>query len=438
MGFVELDLYWDQMANRSRRIGRTMVTDRGKDWLDQAIEALDAPGPLSEALDHTTGPLSEAVLQRVSILEKNVKELKQVDHTTIIVESIRSQRKHDGQDEDLTAGLNQGKDKKRPRKDTQPSKKSSASKEVSKGNTSPKTSKSGKLVTVEEPDKEHVHDMSLDVEENIVNKMVYNLLKGTCQSSIELEYNMEECYKALSDQLDWTNPKGDRCPFNLSKPLPLKGRPGHLTVTSEYFFNNDLEYLKSTKTERNYTMSITKTKAGRYESQLNRFLQHDVYSTLKILRLVSVKVNKLHGYGYLEEIVHKLFHLDGDVIVDLAMALRIFTRSLIIKKRVKDVQLGVESYQKKLNITRTRKDFPTISAKEPYTPSVDLQGVVYEDLRNQKRLMRADELYKFSNETLSLFVTLFTTGYSTFDLDTTETCQEESCLPQIRDAQALW
>ncbi|GJT20870.1 hypothetical protein Tco_0890807 [Tanacetum coccineum] len=31
---------------------------------------------------------------------------------------------------------------------------------------------------------------------------VYNLLKGTCQSSIELEYNMEECYKALSDQLN--------------------------------------------------------------------------------------------------------------------------------------------------------------------------------------------------------------------------------------------
>ncbi|GJT55513.1 hypothetical protein Tco_0990567 [Tanacetum coccineum] len=47
---------------------------------------------------------------------------------------------------------------------------------------------------------------------------VYKLLKGTCQSIIELEYNMEECYKALSDQLDWTNPEGDRCPYDLSKP----------------------------------------------------------------------------------------------------------------------------------------------------------------------------------------------------------------------------
>ncbi|GKA22227.1 putative reverse transcriptase domain-containing protein [Tanacetum coccineum] len=31
---------------------------------------------------------------------------------------------------------------------------------------------------------------------------VYNLLKGTHKSYVELEYNIEECYRALSDQLD--------------------------------------------------------------------------------------------------------------------------------------------------------------------------------------------------------------------------------------------
>ncbi|GJR44724.1 hypothetical protein Tco_1312827 [Tanacetum coccineum] len=38
---------------------------------------------------------------------------------------------------------------------------------------------------------------------------VYNLLKGTCISCVELEYNMEEFYKALTDQLDSKNPKGN-------------------------------------------------------------------------------------------------------------------------------------------------------------------------------------------------------------------------------------
>nr|GEZ34281.1 hypothetical protein [Tanacetum cinerariifolium] len=69
---------------------------------------------------------------------------------------------------------------------------------------------------------------------------------------------------------------------------------------------------------------------------------------------------------------------------------------------VEDVQLGVESYQKKLNLTKPQEDFPNISTKEPYTPSFDPPRVVYEDSRNRKRLMRADELYKFSDETLML------------------------------------
>ncbi|GJQ89059.1 hypothetical protein Tco_0000198 [Tanacetum coccineum] len=352
-------------------------------------------------------------------------------------QSTQENRKHDDQDKDHTAGSDQGMEKKMPRKDTQPLNKSSKTKESSKdklclkhlsltgnddedpnGEATPKTNNASKnnwfkqpprpptsdlewnkcQVIDDQPEQTWFNDLVSAVKDSLTfdeltatpidfskfekNRLkldkitkaelvgpVYNLLKGTCQSSIELEYNMEECYKALFDQLDWTNPEGDRCPFDLSKSLPLKAHPGHLTIASEYFFNNDLEYLKSTNTERKYTTSIAKTK----------FSKHDIYSPLKILSVVSVKVNKLQGYGYLEEIVdmlllviqHKLFHLDGDVIVDLAVALRMFTRSLIIKKRVKDVQLGVESYLNKLNITKPQKDFPTISAKEPYTPSFD-------------------------------------------------------------------
>nr|GEV21925.1 hypothetical protein [Tanacetum cinerariifolium] len=56
-----------------------------------------------------------------------------------------------------------------------------------------------------------------------------------------------------------------------------------------------------------------------------------------------------HGYGYLEEIVNWLTNLSGDDVADFAIALRMFTRSLVIQKRVKDLQFGVESYQKQIN-----------------------------------------------------------------------------------------
>nr|GEY03263.1 hypothetical protein [Tanacetum cinerariifolium] len=68
---------------------------------------------------------------------------------------------------------------------------------------------------------------------------------------------------------------------------------------------------------------------------------------------------------------HKLFHLDGNVIVDFIMALCMFTRSLILKRRVEDLQLGVESYQKKLNITKPQKTFPNIEFNKPYTLSYE-------------------------------------------------------------------
>ncbi|GKF68998.1 hypothetical protein Tco_0198677 [Tanacetum coccineum] len=86
---------------------------------------------------------------------------------------------------------------------------------------------------------------------------------------------------------------------------------------------------------------------------------------------------------------HKLFNLEGSDTVDLAVALRMFTRSLVIKRRVKDVQLGVESYQKKLNLMKHQHDFPRMYTKELYTPSFDPPGAVYEDLNRQKRVIRA-------------------------------------------------
>ncbi|GKD92251.1 hypothetical protein Tco_1372088 [Tanacetum coccineum] len=141
----------------------------------------------------------------------------------------------------------------------------------------------------------------------------------------------------------------------------------------------------------------------------------NVYSTQKILSVKSVSVKKLHGYGHLEEIVvkradrqlykfkegdfvdlhlndikdmlllavqHKLLHLDGSDIINLIVALRMFTRSLIIKSYVEDLQLGVESYQKKLNITEPQNTFPEIEFKELYTPSHKPLGTVRDELHH--------------------------------------------------------
>ncbi|GJY86037.1 hypothetical protein Tco_0500063 [Tanacetum coccineum] len=93
----------------------------------------------------------------------------------------------------------------------------------------------------------------------------------------------------------------------------------------------------------------------------------------------------------------KLSNLVRDVIFDLGVALRMFTRRIVILKRVDDLQLGVESYQKKLNITTPETFRSDISNRIPYTAYNIPQGIIYEEKYKRNRLIRMDELYKFSD-----------------------------------------
>nr|GFB77835.1 hypothetical protein [Tanacetum cinerariifolium] len=49
------------------------------------------------------------------------------------------------------------------------------------------------------------------------------------------------------------------------------------------------------------------------------------------------------------------------------VSLRMFTRSIVIQRRVEDLQLGVESYQKRLNLTKPDTYRSDLKRKEAYT-----------------------------------------------------------------------
>ncbi|GKC83400.1 retrovirus-related pol polyprotein from transposon TNT 1-94 [Tanacetum coccineum] len=247
---------------------------------------------------------------------------------------------------------------------------------------------------------------------------MFRLLKGTRSNYAELEYDFKECYKTLSEKLDWENPKGGDYPIDLTKPLPLVMNGNRQMVPVDYFFNNDLK--EQRKTFYGYARGLQS--------------RHDVYSTKRILAVTQVKVMRKHGNGYLEEIVvrradndlyrfkegdfprlcindiedmlllviqNQLTNLSGDDVYDFTIALRMFTRSLVIQKRVEDLQLGVESYQKKINVTKPQTTKSGIRKRDPYTPYQDPQGFIYVDNNGRNRLMRSDELYKFSDRTLT-------------------------------------
>ncbi|GJY37149.1 hypothetical protein Tco_0422527 [Tanacetum coccineum] len=129
----------------------------------------------------------------------------------------------------------------------------------------------------------------------------FRLLKGTRSNYVELEYDFEECYKALLEKLDWENPEGGDYPFDLSKPLPLitRGRRIEdmvLNIWSPVKVGYDLHALWGISHWREQHKTFYAYARGKQS-------KGDVYSTKCIMAVAHVKVMRKHGYGYLEEII---------------------------------------------------------------------------------------------------------------------------------------
>ncbi|GJW77858.1 hypothetical protein Tco_0139540 [Tanacetum coccineum] len=165
----------------------------------------------------------------------------------------------------------------------------------------------------------------------------------------------------------------------------------------------------------------------------NRELAHDVYSKRRIINVTKLQIVKWHGYKHLDWITvcrddnklytfkegdfkqlrlqdiedmlillvqSKLTNLNVEDRLAFGVSLRIFTRSIIIQRRVEDLQLGIESYQNKLNITKPDTYRSDLKQKDAYTAYSYPRGFIYQNKDKKNILMRIDELYKFSDGTL--------------------------------------
>nr|GEV92526.1 hypothetical protein [Tanacetum cinerariifolium] len=148
----------------------------------------------------------------------------------------------------------------------------------------------------------------------------FNLLKGTCKSITELEYHLEECSKATTEQLDWHNP----------------------------------------------------------ENKL-------------IITVTRLTIMKKYDYGHLEEIE---VHLDDQQLYTFKEDVLSFKYGWKIFNYVSKVTKEAQSHQ--LNTFSSN-----LKNKTTYTSHSDPHGIIYVDQFKRKRLMRTDELHKFSDGTLN-------------------------------------
>nr|GEY56575.1 hypothetical protein [Tanacetum cinerariifolium] len=218
------------------------------------------------------------------------------------------------------------------------------------------------------------------------------------------------------DQLDWVNPEGQQYPHNLLQPLPLiLDNRGRHVIPFEHFINNDLEYLRGGTSSRKYTTSVTKTKAADYGNikwikdlfygfTVNRESTLDVYSKRRIIAVTDLKIIKWHNYEHLDWITvcrddDKLYKFKEGGFKRLR--LQDIEDMLLLLRRVEDLQLGVESYQKRLNLTKPNTYRSDLKRREAYTAYSNPRGFIYQNKDKKNGLMRIDELYKFNDGTLN-------------------------------------
>nr|GEU54017.1 hypothetical protein [Tanacetum cinerariifolium] len=76
-------------------------------------------------------------------------------------------------------------------------------------------------------------------------------------------------------------------------------------------------------------------------------------------------------------------------------------KKIVIKKWVEDLQLDIESYQMKLNLTELNWDASDFLYKEDYTIMSKPRAIIYRDRNDQKKIIKENEVHKFSNGTLT-------------------------------------
>ncbi|GJS93338.1 hypothetical protein Tco_0800306 [Tanacetum coccineum] len=172
----------------------------------------------------------------------------------------------------------------------------------------------------------------------------YEVGKAFYPDVVHLQFQMEECHKMLTDQVNWANLKGDQVRMNVNQPLPL-GRP---LAYSRYGYD--------------YLSEIVLRRADHQEHTIAEKDFKNLYpSDFEDLNLLLLQ-------GHLN-------HLSGS------------------DKRM--------LYQNQLNLTKPGWDATGYEFNHDYTIIESPRAVVFPVNNNERKIMRFNEIYKFSVGTLT-------------------------------------
>ncbi|GJR41972.1 reverse transcriptase domain-containing protein [Tanacetum coccineum] len=205
------------------------------------------------------------------------------------------------------------------------------------------------------------------------------MLKSCYKNNDELEYHVDQLKEAMTEEIEWSD--GDN---GLTKLRSFEKHMFKSAKPDNRFYNRDYYYLKW---GYGFLTSIKVKRTNNKEYEIS-------YADLSRLSLNDIEDM------YLLKIQGKVHHLKLEYEVDFINALLVYIRRVVIKNRIEDTQLGVESYQRTLNLTKPKFYISGIDHKIPYTMIGTEKGVIYLNKYDVKSLILREEVHKFCDGTL--------------------------------------
>nr|GEW19378.1 hypothetical protein [Tanacetum cinerariifolium] len=208
-------------------------------------------------------------------------------------------------------------------------------------------------------------------------------LSNQFRNAEEYAYHLEQSTNFIENQIVWESRQQD-IPRIIAKTLIFYRPQRNPNEPPRCLYNKDLFFLKYGNTkERKYILSLHKIHAEEFpepdlEEKLNRWVRKEF----------------------------KTFNEDARKKVDnqkikLMNSLITFIKSHAIWERVYDIQLGIKSYQIRVNLTAPTLTFLGIKEHVPYSIVDEPQmGLIYLNSKDEERVMYLEEIVKFFDATL--------------------------------------
>ncbi|GJR84702.1 hypothetical protein Tco_0155487 [Tanacetum coccineum] len=286
-----------------------------------------------------------------------------------------------------------------------------------------------------------MEEVSLTIDKAKLRKIANEMLRQRCTLGDEHQYHIDQMKNFLKSDIVWESRKEILVsPYPRKTTLIVHSCQQDPKAPALSLINQDLLYLKKGNSRpEKIVLSLHKFPVNPHAKIFYIKKQkepgkpkEEVYSNSKIIQVVKTYWELGHEHKFIIEIVairaNKYLvsitepdykNLNKNDIEDIYLlimngkvpdyadrgllwSLSVFFRSTVIWERVHDFQLGIESYQQKVNLTAPTMTFPGIEDHEMFSIIYEPgYGIIYKNSKKEKQVMRHSEIHKFCDATLN-------------------------------------